>query len=51
MDTTKSIVQLKSELSLSEWQVQVAACQESGKNVKAWCEENGISPARRDIRR
>ena len=45
MDTTKSIVQLKSAFSLSEWQVQVTACQESGKTVKAWCEENGISPA------
>lgn len=45
MDTTRSIVQLKSAFSLSEWQVQVTACQESGKTVKAWCEENGISPA------
>ena len=45
METTKSIVQLKSAFSLSEWQVQVTACQESGKTVKAWCEENGISPA------
>ena len=34
METTKSIVQLKSAFSLSEWQVQVTACQESGKTVK-----------------
>ena len=42
-DTTRSIVQIKTGLSVQKWEEQVRACQESGKAVKEWCTENGIS--------
>ena len=30
--------------SLTVWTERIAACKSSGKNVSAWCEENGINP-------
>lgn len=29
---------------LQEWSRKVTACRQSGKTVKRWCEENGITP-------
>ena len=41
-DATRSIVQIKTGISVLNWEEQIRACQESGKTVKEWCEENGI---------
>ena len=30
--------------SLACWTERISACKNSGKNVGAWCEENGINP-------
>ena len=41
-DATRSIVQIKTGISVRNWEEQIRACQESGKTVKEWCGENGI---------
>ena len=41
-DTARSIVQIKTGISVRNWEEQIRACQESGKTVKEWCGENGI---------
>ena len=33
-----------SQRKLAEWSERVVSCRNSGKNVKDWCEENGVSP-------
>ena len=33
-----------SQRKLAEWSERVASCRSSGKKVKEWCEENGVSP-------
>ena len=42
-DTARSIVQIKTGISVRNWEEQIRACQASGKTVKEWCTENGIS--------
>ena len=42
-EETRSIVQIKAGLSVRNWEAQIRACRESGKTVKEWCTENGIS--------
>lgn len=34
---------IKHAAKLSEWSERIRACRSSGKQVKTWCEENGIS--------
>ena len=41
---TTAITEIKSKVSLQEWQQRVLDCQNSGMSVKAWCQQNGISP-------
>ena len=41
-DTARSIVQIKTGISIRNWKEQIRACQESGQTVKEWCGENGI---------
>ena len=41
-EETRSIVQIKTGLSVRNWEAQVCACQESGKTVKEWCRDNRI---------
>ena len=41
-DTARSIVQIKTGISVRNWEEQIRACQESGKTVKEWCRDNGI---------
>ena len=41
-DTARSIVQIKTGISVRKWEEQIRACQESGQTVKGWCGENGI---------
>jgi len=40
---TTAITEIKSKISMQEWEQRIQDCQISGKGVKAWCLENGIS--------
>ena len=40
---TTAITEIKSKVSMQEWQQRVLDCQNSGMSVKAWCQANGIS--------
>lgn len=40
---TTAITEIKSKVSLQEWQQRILDCQNSGMSVKVWCQENGIS--------
>jgi len=40
---TTTITEIKTQVSLQEWQQRILACQNSGMSIKAWCRENGIS--------
>ena len=40
---TTAITEIKTKVSLQEWQERILECQNSGMSVKAWCRENGIS--------
>ena len=40
---TTAITEIKTRVSLQEWQQRILDCQNSGMSVKAWCCENGIS--------
>ena len=37
------VTELKREVMLREWSVRIAECRNSGKTVKEWCAEQGIS--------
>ena len=37
------VTELKREVKLREWSVRIAECRNSGKAVKEWCSEQGIS--------
>ena len=41
-DTARSIVQIKTGISVRNWEEQIRACPESGQTVKEWCRDNGI---------
>ena len=41
---TTAITEIKTRVSLQEWQQRILDCQNSGMSVKAWCQQNGISP-------
>ena len=43
INLTTAITEIKSKVSLQEWQQRVLDCQNSGMSVKAWCQANGIS--------
>ena len=40
---TTAITEIKTKVSLQEWQQRIMDCQQSGMSVRAWCCENGIS--------
>ena len=42
-EMTERIAATKEMVSAAEWQERILSCQESGKTVTAWCEENGIA--------
>ena len=44
-EMTERIAETKELVITAEWREKILACQESGKPVTAWCEENGISPS------
>lgn len=41
----KSLQALNRQQKIAVWSERFAACRSSGFNVRAWCEENGISTA------
>ena len=44
-EMTERIAETKELVTAAEWREKILSCQESGKTVTAWCEENGISPS------
>ena len=42
---TEQITETKELVTAAAWRERILSCQESGKTVTAWCEENGISPS------
>ena len=44
-EMTERIAETKELVNAAEWREKILSCQESGKPVTAWCEENGISPS------
>ncbi len=40
---TTAITDIKTKLSLHEWQRRIIDCQNSGMSIKEWCHEYGIS--------
>ena len=40
---TTAITEIKTKVSIQEWQQRILDCQSSGMSVKAWCRANGIS--------
>lgn len=42
-DITSAIKDVKSRVSLQEWQERIMECRQSGMSVEAWCKSNGIS--------
>ena len=42
-EMTERIVETKELVNAAEWRERILSCQESGKTVTSWCEENGIS--------
>lgn len=40
---TITITEVKTRVSLKEWQQRILDCQNSRKSVKGWCRENGIN--------
>ncbi len=42
---TEVITEIKSHVSLQEWQNRILDCQNSGISVKEWCRINNISPS------
>ena len=41
-EMTERIAEAKELVNAAEWRERILSCQESGKTVTAWCEENGI---------
>lgn len=42
-EMTTAITEIKSKVTMEEWKQRILECQQSGKSVRCWCAENGIS--------
>ena len=42
-EMTQAIIEVKARVSREEWERRIIECQESGKSVRKWCEENGVT--------
>lgn len=40
---TTAITEIKTTVSLEQWQQRIMECQQSGMSIKAWCRENGAA--------
>lgn len=42
-EMTTAITEIKSKVTMDEWKQRILECQQSGKSVRSWCTENGMS--------
>lgn len=42
-EMSQAITEIKNKVTLEQWQERIRECKESGKSIRAWCQENGIS--------
>ncbi len=40
---TTAITEIKTTVSMEQWQQRIMDCQQSGMSIKAWCRENGVA--------
>ena len=40
---TTEITEIKTTVSMEQWQQRIMDCQQSGMSIKAWCRENGVA--------
>ena len=40
---TTAITEIKTTVSMEQWQQRIMDCQQSGMSIKAWCQENGVA--------
>jgi transposase-like protein len=40
---TTEITEIKTTVSMEQWQQRIMDCQQSGMSIKAWCQENGVA--------
>jgi transposase-like protein len=40
---TTEITEIKTTVSMEQWQQRITECQQSGMSIKAWCQENGVA--------
>ena len=40
---TTAITEIKTTVSMEQWQQRIMECQQSGMSIKAWCQENGVA--------
>ena len=40
---TTAITEIKTPVSMEQWQQRIMECQQSGMSIKAWCQENGVA--------
>lgn len=42
-EMTRTITEVKDRVKTDTWRQRIQECQQSGKSVHAWCEDNGIA--------
>lgn len=42
-EMTRTITEVKDRVKTDSWRQRIQECQQSGKSVHAWCEDNGIA--------
>ena len=40
---TTAITEIKTTVSMEQWQQRIMDCQQSGMSIKSWCRENGVA--------
>ena len=40
---TTAITEIKTTVSMEQWQQRIMECQQSGMSIKAWCQKNGVA--------
>ena len=40
---TTAITEIKTTVSMEQWQQRIMECQQSGMSIKAWCQENSVA--------
>lgn len=42
-EMTTTITEVKNRVKLDTWRQRIQECQQSGKSIRSWCEENGVA--------